>query len=121
MAFTAAAAGLEKTGDVLELRIFADGLRPWKGQVDTGLSEIVIRIPLGGGLEWPILVDRAVDGPRRRARSTVDGRFDPNIDPMSDPDGDGIWGEDGDDLDVADRWILSRLASTAARTAARSS
>lgn len=22
---------------------------------------------------------------------TVDGRFDPNIDPMSDPDGDGIW------------------------------
>jgi len=48
------------SGDSLELKIFADGLRPWQETVDTDQSEIVLRIPLGGGLEWPILTGREI-------------------------------------------------------------
>ncbi|MGD8439841.1 MAG: carboxypeptidase-like regulatory domain-containing protein [Holophagae bacterium] len=48
------------SGDTIDLKIFADGLRPWRGSIDTDHAEVVLRIPLGGGLEWPILTGRAV-------------------------------------------------------------
>jgi protocatechuate 3,4-dioxygenase beta subunit len=77
-------------GDTVELRIFADGLRPWQGPVDTGAREVVIRIPLGGGLEWPILVNRPVDpgdvtamwirvDDRGRELREGDARWDPEL------------------------------------------
>lgn len=49
--------GLEPGAD-LELEIFGAGLRPWKGFVRTDQSEVVLHIPAGGVLEWPILTDR---------------------------------------------------------------
>jgi protocatechuate 3,4-dioxygenase beta subunit len=47
-------------GATLELEIFGAGLKPWRGTVDTSRSEVVLRIPRGGVLEWPILTQREI-------------------------------------------------------------
>lgn len=47
-----------RSSDVLELEIFGAGLRRWRGRVETDRFEEVLRIPAGGVLEWPILVNR---------------------------------------------------------------
>ncbi len=46
-------------GGALVLKVFADRLRPWQGEIDTGPAETVLHLPLGGGLEWPMLTDRS--------------------------------------------------------------
>ncbi len=48
-------------GAYLDLKIFGAGLRPWRGRVEVDRAEVVLRIPAGGVLEWPILTDREID------------------------------------------------------------
>jgi Carboxypeptidase regulatory-like domain len=50
-----------KPGEVFELEILGAGLRPWQGRVEADETEVVLRIPAGGVLEWPILTDRRID------------------------------------------------------------
>jgi len=47
-------------GSTLELEVFGAGLRRWHGRVETDLPEVVLRIPAGGVLEWPILTHREI-------------------------------------------------------------
>ncbi len=47
-------------GSTLELEVFGGGLRPWRGHIDIDRNEIVLRIPSGGVLSWPILTHREV-------------------------------------------------------------
>lgn len=47
-------------GTVLELKVFGAGLRPWQGSIDIDRREIVLRIPSGGIISWPILTHREV-------------------------------------------------------------
>ena len=49
-----------KPGDVLELEVFGAGLRPWQGRVETHRTEVLLRLPAGGVLEWPILTNREI-------------------------------------------------------------
>ena len=48
-------------GAYFDLEIFGAGLRPWRGRVEAGRTEVVLRIPAGGILEWPIVTDREID------------------------------------------------------------
>jgi len=50
-----------RSGEVFELKISGAGLRPWQGRVEADQAEVVLRIPAGGVLEWPILTDREID------------------------------------------------------------
>ena len=45
----------------LSLKILGAGLRPWQGRIGTRETEVVLRLPAGGVIEWPILVDRELD------------------------------------------------------------
>lgn len=49
------------SGDDLQLEISGAGLLPWRGRVDTGRREIVLRLPIGGVIEWPIVATRIFD------------------------------------------------------------
>ncbi|MEX1311159.1 MAG: carboxypeptidase-like regulatory domain-containing protein, partial [Candidatus Sulfomarinibacteraceae bacterium] len=42
----------------LSLKILGAGLRPWQGRIRAREAEVVLRLPAGGVIEWPILVDR---------------------------------------------------------------
>lgn len=53
--------GVEPDG-TLELEVFGAGLRRWRGRVETDLPEVVLRIPAGGVLEWPILTHHEIAG-----------------------------------------------------------
>jgi len=48
-------------GEVFELKVSGAGLQPWQGRVEAVGNEVVLRIPVGGVLEWPILTDRTID------------------------------------------------------------
>lgn len=48
-------------GEAFELKISGAGLQPWQGRVEADRVEVVLRIPAGGVLEWPILTDRTID------------------------------------------------------------
>ncbi len=50
-----------ESGEVFELEISGAGLQPWKGRIEADRIEVVLRIPAGGVLEWPILTDREID------------------------------------------------------------
>ncbi len=47
-------------GASFELEVFGAGLQPWRGRVDADQAEVVLRIPSGGVVEWPVLTDREV-------------------------------------------------------------
>jgi len=47
-------------GATLELRIFGAGLVPWQGTVTADGPEVVLRLPLGAVLEWPVLTEREI-------------------------------------------------------------
>jgi protocatechuate 3,4-dioxygenase beta subunit len=49
-------------GSTFELEVFGAGLRRWQGRVETDRPEVVLRIPAGGVLEWPILTHREITG-----------------------------------------------------------
>lgn len=49
-----------QSGDVLDLEVIGAGLRPWQGRVETDQIEVVLTIPAGGVLEWPILTGREI-------------------------------------------------------------
>ena len=49
-----------RSGSILELEVFGAGLRRWQGSIDIDRPEIVLRIPAGGVLSWPILTHRAL-------------------------------------------------------------
>jgi hypothetical protein len=47
-----------RPGDEMALEVFGAGLRPWQGRIRTDETETVLRLPVGGVLEWPILTAR---------------------------------------------------------------
>jgi len=73
-------------GDDLELEVFGAGLRPWKGRVSTKETEVVLRIPAGGVLEWPILTNRELSADDVTASwSRLNGRG------REIAEGDAVW------------------------------
>ncbi len=48
-------------GEVFELNVSGAGLQPWSGHVEADRNEVVLRIPAGGVLEWPILTNHEID------------------------------------------------------------
>jgi len=44
-----------RSGDQINLKISGAGLQPWSGVIETGQIEVVLRLPAGGAIEWPIL------------------------------------------------------------------